>query len=137
MLRSLAEKRGQQLTVQCECTDRVVMGDENRLKQILINIISNAIKYTPHGGTITLELSETRSPQQGYSTYRLESLPEYRYADFEELTPAMLRDLIEKIIVHEGDKSSGHREQRIEIYYTFISVAESSQIIVKRKKKAA
>ena len=45
MLRSLAEKRGQQLTVQCECTDRVVMGDENRLKQILINIISNAIKY--------------------------------------------------------------------------------------------
>lgn len=122
MLRSLAEKRGQQLTVQCECTDRVVMGDENRLKQILINIISNAIKYTDIGGHIAL---------------RLESLPEYRYADFEELTPAMLRDLIEKIIVHEGDKSSGHREQRIEIYYTFISVAESSQIIVKHKKKAA
>ena len=49
-----------------------------------------------------------------------------RYADFDELTPAMLRDLIEKIIVHEGDKSSGHREQRIEIYYTFIGAAESS-----------
>lgn len=60
-----------------------------------------------------------------------------RYADFDELTPAMLRDLIEKIIVYEGDKSSGHREQRIEIYYTFIGAAESSQIIVKRKKKAA
>ena len=60
-----------------------------------------------------------------------------RYADFDELTPAMLRDLIEKIIVHEGDKSSGHREQRIEIYYTFISAAESLQIIVKHKKKAA
>ena len=122
MLRSLAEKRGQQLTVQCECTDHVVMGDENRLKQILINIISNAIKYTDIGGHIAL---------------RLESLPEYRYADFEELTPAMLRDLIEKIIVHEGDKSSGHREQRIEIYYTFIGAAESLQIIVKHKKKAA
>ena len=60
-----------------------------------------------------------------------------RYADFDELTPAMLRDLIEKIIVHEGDKSSVHREQRIEICYTFIGAAESSQIIVKRKKKAA
>ena len=80
------------------------------------------IKYTDIGGHIAL---------------RLESLPEYRYADFEELTPAMLRDLIEKIIVHEGDKSSGHREQRIEIYYTFISAAESLQIIVKHKKKAA
>ena len=91
MLRSLAEKRGQQLTVQCECTDRVVMGDENRLKQILINIISNAIKYTDIGGHIAL---------------RLESLPEYRYADFEELTPAMLRDLIEKIIVHEAIRAA-------------------------------
>lgn len=60
-----------------------------------------------------------------------------RYTDFEELTPGMLHELIEKIIVHEGDKSSGHREQRIEIYYTFIGAAESSQIIVKRKRKAA
>lgn len=60
-----------------------------------------------------------------------------RYTDFDELTPAMLRDLIEKIIVHEGDKSSGHREQRIEIYYNFIGVAENSEIIVTRKKKAA
>lgn len=60
-----------------------------------------------------------------------------RYTDFDELTPSMLHDLIEKIIVHEGDKSSGHREQRIEIYYTFIGAAEGSQIIVKRKRKAA
>lgn len=60
-----------------------------------------------------------------------------RYTDFEELTPGMLHELIEKIIVHEGDKSSGHREQRIEIYYTFIGAAEGSQIIVKRKRKAA
>lgn len=60
-----------------------------------------------------------------------------RYTDFDELTPSMLHDLIAKIIVHEGDKSSGHREQRIEIYYTFIGAAEGSQIIVKRKRKAA
>ena len=60
-----------------------------------------------------------------------------RYADFDELTPAMLRDLIEKIIVHEGDKSSGHREQRIEIYYTFIGAAESSQINCKTQEKSS
>lgn len=56
MLRSLAEKKEQQFTVQCDCTDCVVVGDENRLKQILINIASNAIKYTNAGGHISLRL---------------------------------------------------------------------------------
>lgn len=56
MLRTLAEKKEQQFTVQCDYTDRVVVGDKNRLKQILINIASNAIKYTNTGGHIVLQL---------------------------------------------------------------------------------
>lgn len=44
-----------------------------------------------------------------------------KYADFEELTPGMLRHLIEKIVVHAPDKSSGHRRQQVDIYYnTFV-----------------
>lgn len=57
VLRSLAEKKEQRLTVSCDCDDRVVVGDENRLKQILINITSNAIKYTNVGGQIALSLT--------------------------------------------------------------------------------
>lgn len=34
------------------------------------------------------------------------------YTSFEKLTPGMLHELVEKIIVHEGDKSSGHRIQK-------------------------
>ncbi len=56
MLRTLAEKKEQQFTVRCDYTDRVVVGDKNRLKQILINIASNAIKYTNTGGHIVLQL---------------------------------------------------------------------------------
>ena len=58
MLRSLAEKKEQEFNVQCECGDWIVVGDENRLKQILINITSNAIKYTNVGGHIELRLEK-------------------------------------------------------------------------------
>jgi len=43
-----------------------------------------------------------------------------RYVDFTELTPAMLHEFIEKVIVYEADKSSGVREQQIDIYLNYI-----------------
>lgn len=64
MLHTLSEKKDQQLTVTCDCADRVVVGDANRLKQILINIVSNAIKYTHVGGHIDLHLEAL--PQDRY-----------------------------------------------------------------------
>jgi signal transduction histidine kinase len=36
-----------------------VSGDRDRLKQVLINLISNAIHYTPPGGEVNLSLSKT------------------------------------------------------------------------------
>jgi len=37
----------------------VVSGDRDRLKQVLINLTSNAIHYTPNGGEVYLSLSKT------------------------------------------------------------------------------
>jgi heavy metal sensor kinase len=33
-----------------------VMGDPDRLKQLLLNLVSNGLKYTPEGGSVTLSL---------------------------------------------------------------------------------
>ena len=44
-----------------------------------------------------------------------------KYADFEELTPTMIHEFIDKIIVHESNGVRGFgRKQKIEIYFNFI-----------------
>ena len=43
-----------------------------------------------------------------------------KHTDFSELTPQMIAEYIEKIVVHEADKSSGERQQQVDIYLNFI-----------------
>lgn len=57
MLRPLAERKEQKLLLNCEVGDDVVIGDANRFNQIMINIISNAVKYTNPGGKIEVSLT--------------------------------------------------------------------------------
>jgi len=42
-----------------EIDQAAVSGDRDRLKQVFINLISNAVHYTPAGGTVFLSLSKT------------------------------------------------------------------------------
>ncbi len=45
-----------------------------------------------------------------------------KYTDPKELTAELLNDLVDKIVIHAPDKSSGHRKQKIEIYYKAVGI---------------
>jgi heavy metal sensor kinase len=52
-VRSLAE--GIELVIGAE-DQATILGDPDRIKQLLLNLVDNAIKYTPQGGQVTLGL---------------------------------------------------------------------------------
>ncbi len=70
MMQGLADDKKQELyidTVDIEHEDVIV--DRLRLNQVLLNIISNAIKFTPKGGAISIRLLERPCLRKGYTTY--------------------------------------------------------------------
>jgi signal transduction histidine kinase len=54
LTREWARKQKLETVVDCTEADMTVFGDERRIKQVLLNLISNAINYSPGGGTIVI-----------------------------------------------------------------------------------
>ena len=55
-LQQLADKNEVTFKLAVEPGMPRLIADENKLKQIVLNILSNAVKFTPPGGTVTLSL---------------------------------------------------------------------------------
>jgi len=55
---SLASSQGQSLILDLPSSLSLIQADENRLRQIILNLLNNACKFTPEGGKITLRARE-------------------------------------------------------------------------------
>ena len=65
------DARKKRLTVirNVDVEHRYVFADAQKIREILLNILSNAIKYTPDGGTVRLSLTEHPSDTAGCAEY--------------------------------------------------------------------
>ena len=81
-----------------------VAGDEQRLQQIFMNIMGNAIKFTPEGGKITVNIKEMPSDIPGTGCYEF---------TFEDTGIGMEQDYIE-IIFDPFSRASNSSSSKIE-----------------------
>ena len=60
-----AEAKGIIFSTEVSCEEkRPIMADDLRLNQILINILGNAVKFTPPGGHVTLRVEQTDADEE-------------------------------------------------------------------------
>jgi two-component system phosphate regulon sensor histidine kinase PhoR len=60
MIKPIADKKGHRLLSFVDDDLPAVLGDEDRLMQVLSNLLDNAVKYTPEKGTITVAARPVR-----------------------------------------------------------------------------
>ena len=59
MLRVKADEKGVTLLWRCEIQAQPVLGNGDRLIQLMLILLDNALKYTPAGGSVSIELAQS------------------------------------------------------------------------------
>ena len=67
-----ADKKGLNLIFETQVEHPYILCDITKTKQILVNLISNAVKYTPAGGTVTVAVQEFPCEQENSVKIQIE-----------------------------------------------------------------
>jgi signal transduction histidine kinase len=104
--RARADELGLQLQVRVLGSQRAVLGDRARLRIVVDNLVRNALKYTPVGGTIELTVSSPGSALSG-------GVVELAVTDSGRGVPEEFRSRVfEKFFRVEHYRPGGEREPR-------------------------
>jgi DNA invertase Pin-like site-specific DNA recombinase len=80
--------------------------------------------YNDEQGKLEAEIAELEAAIAEWETDKLNAgnfigLVQ-KYTEFPELTPEILNSFVDRVYVHEADKSSGRRTQKVDIHFNFI-----------------
>ena len=67
LVREQAGRRSQTLTLDVDPDLPDVPGDERRIKQVVTNLVTNAVKFTPHGGRIVVSARSSTTKRRSVS----------------------------------------------------------------------
>ncbi len=77
VFRQMRAVAGEKITLKLGEMDQIqIMGDRDRVKQVILNLVGNAIQYTPQGGRVTLALQKTDKFAQIIVTDNGRGIPE-------------------------------------------------------------
>ncbi len=66
-----AKNKNQEYIVKVDDMEHdIFMGDKQRINEILVNILGNAVKYTPEGGRIEFIINESPSSSEGFNNVK-------------------------------------------------------------------
>ena len=96
IIRPMAQERAQSFHLEVTgIRHEYLLGDETRINQILINLLSNSVKYTPVGGSIWFRIIGLKQRSSQYERIRIEvedngygMTPEYLETIFDAFTRA-------------------------------------------------
>lgn len=69
---SEAEEKEIHLSSSIQVTHKNILCDSTKIRKIYVNLVSNAIKYTPSGGNITITVEELPCEKEGYMKVKSE-----------------------------------------------------------------
>lgn len=69
MFRSQMEEKGIQFEIKVKEPLYIILGDEVRIQQILINLLGNALKFTNEGGMVVLDISQEQLDDKNVKTH--------------------------------------------------------------------
>ena len=69
---SEAEEKGIHLSSSVQVTHKNILCDSTKIRKIYVNLVSNAIKYTPSGGNVTITVEELPCEKEGYMKVKSE-----------------------------------------------------------------
>ena len=67
-----AKEKNIQIKSEMHVTHKRVVCDGTKVREIMLNLVSNALKYTPNGGTVTIKVQELPGDKEGYVKIKTE-----------------------------------------------------------------